>query len=150
MTGGMPNLITGRAMRFYREHRGFEVHLGEAPRTSDAGGVTWLVRGYGKDRANGVAPSRQEAFTAASAAIDRIEDDPYRFPVNLVGYPRESEGDVVTRDGEVLGRWRMSDDEALEMVEFIPEGADDVLFRDHFIGVLCATIQDWYEGRESR
>ena len=109
-----------------------------------------MVRGYGKDRANGVAPSRQEAFAAARAAIDRIADDPYRFPINLVGYPRESGGDVVTRNGEVLGRWRMSDDEALEMVEFIPEGADDVLFRDHFIGVLCATIQDWYEGRESR
>lgn len=147
---GMPNLITGRAMRFYREHRGFEVHLGEASLTSKAGEVTWSVRGYGKDRANGVAPSRQEAFMAASAAIDQIEDDPYRFPINLVGYPRESEGEVVTRDGEVLGRWRMSDDEALEMVEFIPEGADDVLFRGHVIGVLCANVQDWHEGQESQ
>ena len=134
-------------MRYYREHRGFEVHLGEARGASQDGSVTWLVRGYGKDRANGVAPSRQEAFVAACAAVDRIENDPYRFPVNLVGYPQEDEGDVVTRDGEVLGHWRMGSDEALETAQFIPEGADDVLFEDHRIGVLCAAIRDWQEER---
>ena len=146
---GMPNLTTDYAMRFYHEHRGFEVHLGETPRTAEAGDVAWMVRGYGKERANGVASSRQDAFLAACAAIDQIEDDPHRFPINLVGYPQESEGDVVTQDGEVLGRWRMGDNESLETAQFIPEGADEVLFEDHFIGMLCATIRDWHEEREA-
>lgn len=137
-------------MPYYCDHRGFEVHLGEALEASDAGGVTWLVRGYGRDRASGAAPSCPEAFAAACAVIDRIEDDPYRYPINLVGYPEEAEGDVVTRDGEVLGRWRVSDDETLEVVEFIPNGSDGVLFEEHSIGLLCAAIRDWHEGRESQ
>ncbi|MEE4211669.1 MAG: hypothetical protein V2I43_20675 [Parvularcula sp.] len=55
MMVGMRNSNTDYAMRFHREHRGFEVHLGEAPCTSEVSGMTWMVRGYGKGRADGVA-----------------------------------------------------------------------------------------------
>ena len=136
-------------MRYYREHRGFEVHLGEAPRASVGARVKWLVRSYGKDRANGAASSRNKAFVAACAAVDRIENDPCRFPVNLIGYPQENRGDVVTWDGEVLGHWRIGGDEALETAQFVPDGADDVLFEDHRIGILCAAIRDWQEERSA-
>lgn len=132
-------------MSYYREYRGFEVHLIEAdPRT----GVSWKVRGYGRERSSGSAESRQLAFEAACASIDAIEADPYRFPINLVGYPEQSEGEVVTRDGEVLGRWREAGDESLEFVDFIPEGGEEALFRDHRVAILCADIRDWHESAD--
>ena len=93
-------------MAYYREYRGFEVHLEEG--ADGANEVVWVVRGYGSERSTGSASSRQDAFIAACASIDEIEADPYRFPINLLGYPEKSEGEVVTSDGEVLGRWSMS------------------------------------------
>ena len=36
-------------------------------------------------------------------------------------------------------------DEALEFVDFFPEGTDEVLLRDHRIGILCSDIRDWHE-----
>lgn len=130
-------------MAYYREYRGFEIHLED--QTDGNGEVAWLVRGYGTERAKGVGGSRQEAFFAACASIDLIEADPFRFPINLLGYPDHSEGEVATRDGEILGRWQMSGDEALEFVDFIPEGTDRVVLRDHRIGILCSEIHDWHE-----
>ena len=130
-------------MAYYREYRGFEVLLED-----EAGGdrkVVWIVRGYGRERAKGSASSRQEAFFAACATIDEIESDPYRFPINLLGYPERPEGDVATSDGEILGRWLLSGDEALKFVNFIPEGTDEVLLLDHRIGILCSDIRDWHE-----
>ena len=131
-------------MPFYREYRGYEVHFDEAD--ISGGGVLWLVKGYGVERGNGAASSRQIAFEEAYALVDEIESesDPYRFPVNLVGYPETDQGDVVTRDGEALGRWRSVDDHGLKMVEFIPDGSDAVLFRDYRIGLLCQDIQEWH------
>lgn len=130
-------------MAYYREYRGFEVYLEDE--ADGAGEIVWTVRGYGAERARGSAGSRQEAFFAACASIDEIEADPYRFPINLLGYPEQLEGEVVTRDGEILGRWFTSGDEALEFVDFIPEGTDEVLLRDHRIGILCSSIRDWHE-----
>lgn len=131
-------------MAYYKHYRGFEVHLEEETHRAD--GVYWTVRGYGSQRATGSAKSRQEAFFAACACIDEIEADPYRFPINLLGYPGNSEGEVVTKDGEILGRWVMSDDDALELVDFIPEDTDKALLQLHRIGMLCAGIRDWHEG----
>lgn len=130
-------------MAYYREYRGFEVHLED-----EANGgreIKWTVIEYGKERAKGSENSRQEAYFTACAAIDGIEADTLRFPVNLLGYPENPEGDVVTRDGEVIGRWLSSGDESLEFVDFIPEGTDEVLFREHHVGILCSKIRDWHE-----
>ena len=132
-------------MSFYREYQGYEIHLEEAEGNSPER-LSWKVLGFGSERSNGVTGSRQDAYLAACASIDEIEANPHRFPINLVGYPEQSDGDVVTRDGEVLGRWRMSGDEALEIVEFIPDGAKEVLFQDHFLDVLCSNIRDWHKG----
>jgi hypothetical protein len=136
-------------MAFYRDYRGFEIHLKEDEQ--DAGKspprrVSWKVLGSGSERSNGVAESRQEAYLTACASIDEFEAGPHRFPINLVGYPEQPNGDVITGDGEVLGRWRKSGDEALEFVEFIPEFTKNVLFRDHLLGVLCSNIRDWHNG----
>ena len=89
---------------------------------------------------------RQEAFFAACASIDEIEADPYRFPINLFGYPEKLEGEVITRDGEILGHRVTSGDEELEFIDFIPEGTDEVLLKDHRIGILCSEIREWHEG----
>ncbi len=131
-------------MSYYRDYRGFEVHLEDEAEGADR--VVWSVRGYGTERAKGSAGSRQEAFFAACVSINEIEADPYRFPINLLGYPEDSDGDVVTREGEILGRWAISGDEALEYVDFRPEGSEEVLLQDHRIGILCSSIRDWYEG----
>jgi len=133
---------------YYREYRGFEVHL-EDSTEYDQLPFVWRVVGFGGERSFGAAPSRHEAYFAARASIDHIQSDPFRFPINLLGYPDQSGGEVVTRDGEVLGHWRLSGDESLKLVEFIPLGASEALFRDHFIGLLCESISDWHEGKVS-
>lgn len=133
-------------MEYYREYRGFEIHFEDEADGTDE--TQWIVRGYGLERTKGIAKSRQEAFFAACASIDAIKSDPYRFPVNLIGYPDKSEGDVVTRDGEIIGRWCLSGNEALEFIDFIPEGTEKVRFRNHHLGILCSYIRKWHEGDE--
>jgi hypothetical protein len=133
---------------FYKEYRGYEIHFEDANQ-GDLEHISWKVLGYGSEWSNGAARYRLDAYTAACASIDDIESDPYRFPINLVGYPDQSDGDVVSRDGEVLGRWRMSGAEPLEMVEVIPNGATEALFEDHFLGILCSNIRDWHESAQS-
>lgn len=101
------------------------------------------------ERARGKEASREEAYLSACNAIDVFEADPYRFPINLIGYPNAGEGDVITKDGEILGRWFSSGDEALEFVDFVPDGADEVLFSEHFVGLLCQRIREWHQAQEA-
>lgn len=133
---------------YYREYRGYEVHLQETVKNaSDTTPecVSWKVVGFGSVRSTGSSECRQDAYHAACAAIDELESDPHRFPVNLVGYPEDPKGDVVTRDGEFLGQWRMSGHEALVFIDFIPVGSNEVLFCEHFIGILCSNIREWHD-----
>lgn len=140
-------------MPFHSEYRGYEIHIEEARRSGDhqsAGIAAWKVVRGRLERATGLASSREEAYLAACDAIDTLEADPYRFPINLIGYPDALEGDVITRDGEVIGRWRSSGDGALEFVDFLPDGADDVLFSEHFVGLLCQRIREWHQAQEAQ
>ncbi|MBU0641904.1 MAG: hypothetical protein KJ731_16425 [Alphaproteobacteria bacterium] len=136
-------------MSYSSSYRDYSIYLDEKEEISQRR-VHWKVIGYGSERASGVATSNQEAYQNACGAIDAIQDDPYRFPVNLVGYSKQSEGEVITQDSELLGRWRMSDCVELDIVEFIPEGSQEVLFSDHFIGILCNTIRAWHESSGSK
>lgn len=135
-------------MILYREYRGYEIHFEESER-GDRGHIVWKVLGYGSEHSNGVELSRQNAYMAACNSIDDIESNPYRFPINLLGYPLQSDGDVITQYGEVLGRWRMSANEELEIVEFIPDGSTEVLIKNHFIGILCEKILVWSDSVQS-
>ena len=135
-------------MTFYRDYREHEIHLREDREEGDSR-CFWWIRGFGKERENGVAQTRLQAIEAACSAIDSIQDDPYRFPVNLIGYPEALGGDVATRQGEYLGRWRQAGDEALEFVEFVPDGTTEPLFREHWVGLLCTRIREFHEGREN-
>lgn len=100
--------------------------------------------------------------------------DEYLYPVNLVGIVEQFEqpaststrllsGDVITCQGECIGRWEQHEDwlDASELgsadLIFIPDGTDVPLFRQRIgtldsrgmrglaMSRLCAEIRDWYE-----
>lgn len=72
-----------------------------------------------------------------SFAVPRCK--PLLFKINLC-----EGGDVVTRDGEIIGVWKV--DENLQ-VSFFPDDASKPLFPDMFLGPLCEQIRDWYEAK---
>jgi hypothetical protein len=93
------------------------------------------------------------------------------YPINFVGHdewmqsgydPHLSQGDVVTRDGEFIGRWRVvgydqSDEYSAGRFEFLPLGEDGAKFQEDFamldvpmhrgfaLSTLTRTIREWYE-----
>ncbi|UTH49847.1 hypothetical protein KBW81_07380 [Loktanella salsilacus] len=95
----------------------------------------------------------------------------YIYPINFVGhdewldsgYDSElAQGDVVTRDGEFLGRWRVvdydqKDEYSSGRIEFIVDGESSVKFTEDFAALdirnsrgfalsqLTRTIRVWHE-----
>lgn len=93
------------------------------------------------------------------------------YPINFVGHdkwmdsgydPKHSHGDVITRDGEVLGSWRVVDYEHEDeyssgRFEFILDGESAVMFAEDFamldvrtsrgfaLSNLTRTIREWHE-----
>ena len=93
------------------------------------------------------------------------------FPINFVGHDEwlESDyavnlayGDVITRDGEILGRWRVVEydpelDYASGSYEFIADGQTEVMFQARFESIdsrisrgfalsqITHRIRKWYE-----
>ncbi len=93
------------------------------------------------------------------------------YPINFMGHdewldggydPKLAKGDVVTRDGEYLGTWRVvgyepEDDYSSGQFEFIADGEDVVMFAEKFgmldvrsqrgfaMSQLCRTIREWHE-----
>lgn len=104
--------------------------------------VEWTVRGFGRQIAAGSALTRRTAYEAAVAACEADREDPHRFPINLV-----DGGDVVTRDGEVIGRWEL---EKEELFHFFPEGATEPLISDWRLGLFCAEIREWHEAKSTQ
>lgn len=70
---------------------------------------------------------------------------PRRWKVLLHGFPDRETGDVITRDGEIIGSWSLVDD---VFYTFTPDGADDHLFFEPFLGILCSRIVEWHQNRE--
>ncbi|MCL4065103.1 hypothetical protein M3484_00740 [Pseudomonas sp. GX19020] len=94
------------------------------------------------------------------------------FPINFIGHDEWMDsgydldlagGEVVTRDGEVIGRWRVADydpnaayGEEDGRYEFIPQGADAAIITEDFLeldsrgsrgfalSTICGAIRDWY------
>ena len=93
------------------------------------------------------------------------------YPINFVGHdewmdsgyePKLAHGDVITRDGEVLGCWRVvgynhNDDYSSGRFEFVMNGENDVKFAEDFamldarnsrgfaLSNLTRTIREWHE-----
>lgn len=93
------------------------------------------------------------------------------YPINFVGQdswiqsgynPRLSHGDVITRDGEIIGTWRAIDydpDDEFSggTFEFTAFGEDPIKFVESFssidarmsrgfaLSTLTRTIREWYE-----
>ncbi|MGB5864706.1 MAG: hypothetical protein WBG95_10430 [Sulfitobacter sp.] len=98
----------------------------------------------------------------------------YIYPINLEGHDEWMEsgyalnlagGDVITRDGEVLGQWRVvdydpEDEYSSGRYEFIQDGQDTVRFSEEFgmidvrtqrgfaLQTITRMIRDWHEARE--
>ena len=62
---------------------------------------------------------------------------PLPFKINLC-----EGGDVVTRDGEIIGAWKLGED---GQVSFLPNDASEPLFTDMLLGLLCEQIRQWHE-----
>jgi len=61
------------------------------------------------------------------------------YPINLC-----DDGSVVTRDGEVIGKWVMDQYDA---PSFVPDGEAIPLFEAPLVGLLCIWIREWYESK---
>lgn len=64
---------------------------------------------------------------------------PLPFKINLC-----EGGDVVTRDGEIIGVWKLDED---GQVSFLPDDASEPLFTDMLLGLLCEQIREWHEAK---
>lgn len=95
------------------------------------------------------------------------------YPINFVGHDKWmnsgyslnlAAGDVITRDGEVLGTWRVveydpEDDDVGGRYEFLLDGQDAVSFSEKFanlgdrtsrgfaLSTLTRAIREWHEAK---
>lgn len=60
-----------------------------------------------------------------------------RFEINCL-----PDGAVMTKDGEYLGTWDADETDAI--YEFTPDGANEPLLCDPFMGLLCRNIAEWH------
>ena len=67
------------------------------------------------------------------------------FPISLVGFPTEAKGEVETSDGKLLGRWFLSELDQVTCFSFVPQGEENILFQEHFAGVLLEKILTWHQ-----
>lgn len=72
---------------------------------------------------------------------------PDHWHIKFFGYGEADSGDVVTRDGEIIGIW--SSDENGHC-SFTPNGFEAPILFDVFLGRLCSAITEWHEGAASR
>ena len=68
------------------------------------------------------------------------------YDYNLLDYGKSHSGDVVTKEGEVIGSWSLSED-GNRPIDFIPNGHDEPLFTKVFVGQLIQKIKEWQKDR---
>ena len=66
--------------------------------------------------------------------------------VILDGYGQQESGDVITKDGEVIGTWVLDPE---DHPGFIPLGEEEIVIYDFWIGPFCKAILEWYEEKEA-
>lgn len=67
------------------------------------------------------------------------------YHVTLEGFPADS-GDVITKDGEVIGTYACDDN---DFCEFTPNGAGTYAICDTMIGPFCRKIAKWHEEQQT-
>lgn len=58
----------------------------------------------------------------------------------LDGFPDTDNGDVITRDGEIIGTWGLLHG---ALYTFTPNGASEPIFVEPFLGMLTSCIEEW-------
>lgn len=62
------------------------------------------------------------------------------YPINLIDWKEADSGDVITPDGEYLGRW-YADWE--DHPSFVPDGHSVIVCQSMFLGDFCRQIVEW-------
>lgn len=70
---------------------------------------------------------------------------PNHWRVLLDGYGEHETGDVITKDGEIIGTWSLVDD---VFCTFTPNGAEEHIFFEPHLGLLCSRIAEWHGGQD--
>ncbi len=67
------------------------------------------------------------------------------YRIALDGLGEQPSGDVVTRDGEVIGTWRIDEDDLDDFYQFIPEGEEEPTIQGYMLGLFCFEIAEWHD-----
>jgi hypothetical protein len=68
------------------------------------------------------------------------------WDINLLGIEDASAGEVMTRDGEVIGTWSLDEN---YHPGFTPDGHTEQMFWDIGVPMLCAKIKKWHDAKSS-
>lgn len=65
------------------------------------------------------------------------------YEINFIGWEDKGvhSGDVITRDGEYLGTWKIDEN---DHPSFVPDGETEELFFNPFLGLLIDKIRKWH------
>lgn len=80
------------------------------------------------------------------SAPTKLPDWPDHWRIKLFGFGDGDTGDVVTRDGEIIGIWTADEN---DHCSFTPNGYDKPILFNPFLGLLCAEIAAWHEMTEN-
>ena len=69
------------------------------------------------------------------------------YRITLDGHGEHSSGDVITRDGEVIGTWRTDDNDFDDFYQFIPDGEKEPTIQSYMLGLFCFEIAEWHDGQ---
>jgi hypothetical protein len=67
--------------------------------------------------------------------------------ITLDGHGGSSSGDVVTRDGEVIGTWRTDANDLDDFYQFIPDGEQEPTIQGYMLGLFCFEIAEWHDSQ---
>ena len=64
--------------------------------------------------------------------------------ITMSGHGSNDAGDVVTDDGEVIGRWTVDDS---DYYQFFLDGSEVHLLSSYHLGIFCREITKWHDGQ---
>lgn len=70
-----------------------------------------------------------------------------KWNINLIGYGEQETGDVVTRDGEVIGTWSLDEN---GHCLFTPDGEAEAVLLGTMLPFVVDRIAKWHAQREVR
>lgn len=67
------------------------------------------------------------------------------WKITLYGHQEFDTGDVVTKDGEIIGTWSCDEN---DFYSFTPNGKAEPIFENPFLGLFCSQVAEWHEGQQ--